>query len=141
MLRWISHLFVMLAVMLLVANLFYDHGRGFGFSISLYVYYAVLAMVAALPLAWAALHIGGGLLLGIASGGVLDGLRLGFILGLGMALSKLWPTAFGVGFGVMLGGGPVLYTATGLLVGVLLFGLDKALHFFWKSTTSPRGEA
>jgi hypothetical protein len=136
MIRWLAHLFVMVAVMLLVANYYWNNGAG----VPDYVYYAVAILVAALPVAWAGLHIGGGLLLGIASGGVLDGLRLGLILGLGMALSKLWPAAFGAGAGMWIGGGPKWHMITAFVVGVLLFGLDKALAFFWRSTTSPRGE-
>lgn len=137
--RWFIHLVVMFVVALLTANLFYDNGAGFGFPVPDYVYYAVAALVGLMPVTWAVLHLGGGLLLGIAGGGVLDGLRLGFLLGMGMAISKLWPSAFGVGLGVFLGGGPLGWSITALVVGGLLFGLDKALHFFWQSTTSPKG--
>lgn len=135
--RWLIHLIVMAVVAALAANLF----NGFLGEVHPYVYYGVAGLVAIMPVMWAAIHLGGGLLLGIASGGVLDGLRLGFLLGMGMALSKLWPAAFGIGIGIFAGGGPRLWGGTALFVGVLLFALDRALHFFWHSTTSPKGGA
>jgi hypothetical protein len=98
-----------------------------------YVYWGVLAAALATPAFWALTHLCGGVLFGLAAGGLLDGLKLGLILGLGMALSKCWPYALGVAGGVYLGGGPLLYVVAGVGAAVVLFGLDKALQFFWHS--------
>ncbi|PZP39106.1 MAG: hypothetical protein DI585_05150, partial [Pseudomonas fluorescens] len=96
---------VMLLVTALATDYFYDGGKGFGFNLPNSVYYIAGAVVAFLPVFWAIAHVCGGLLLGIASGGVLDGLRLGILLGLGMALSKLWPASFGLAAGAYFGNG------------------------------------
>jgi len=134
--RLFLHLFVMTVVALVVTNFYYDSGHGFGMAVPPYVYYAVAAMVAVVPVFWAITHLCGGLLLGIAGGGVLDGLRLGLMLGMGMALSKLWPSVFGAAIGVFAGGGPQLYGYGAIVVGVLLFALDRILVFFWHTTAA-----
>lgn len=130
------HSVVVVAVAALTANYYHAQGQGYGMPIHPYVYYVVGGAVAILPVFWAVTHVCGGLLLGIASGGVMDGLRLGVLLGLGMALSKLWPAALGVAIGVWMGDGPLAYTILAAIAGALLFGLSRALHFFWKSSSS-----
>ncbi len=134
MLRWLMNITVMLLVAALAANYYHDGGNGYGFEIHPYVYYGVGAMVAFMPVFWAIAHVCGGLLLGIASGGVMDGLRLGVLLGLGMALSKLWPAAFGVAIGAYVGDAPMSYWILAAVAGVLLFALDKVLQYFWHAT-------
>lgn len=134
--KLILHTLVIAAVAALAANYYHAQGQGYGIAIHPYVYYGVGAAVAVLPVFWAVAHVCGGLLLGIASGGVMDGLRLGVLLGLGMALSKLWPAAFGLALGVWIGGGPLVYAILAAAAGGLLFGLSRALHFFWKSSSS-----
>lgn len=134
MFKMLMHGVVIVLVAALAANYFHDGGNGYGFEIHPYVYYGVGAIVAFMPVFWAVTHLCGGLLLGIASGGVLDGLRLGLLLGMGMALSKLWPAAFGVAIGAYIGNGLSSYVYLGAVVGVLLFALDRILHYFWHAT-------
>lgn len=136
MLRWLMNIVVIVLVAALAANYFHDNGNGYGFEVHAYVYYGVGALVAFMPVFWAITHVCGGLLLGIASGGVLDGLRLGVLLGLGMALSKLWPAAFGVALGAYIGDGLNSYVYLAAVAGVLLFALDKILQYFWQATSN-----
>lgn len=136
MLRWLMNITVILLVAALAANYFHDNGNGYGFAVHAYVYYGVGALVAFMPVFWAVTHVCGGILLGIASGGVLDGLRLGVLLGLGMALSKLWPAAFGVAIGAYIGDGLNSYVYLAAVAGVLLFALDKILQYFWQATSN-----
>jgi len=135
-LHWLFNIIGILLVAALTANYVHNGGQGYGFAIHDYVYYAVFAVIAFMPAFWAAAHLCGGLLLGIASGGVLDGLRLGLLLGMGMAISKLWPSAFGIALGLYLGDGltPSWYMYLALLAGFLLFALDKILQYFWRVT-------
>ena len=139
MFRWMMNILTIVLVTVVAANYFYDDGHGFGFEVHPYVYYAVGGIVAFLPVFWAVAHVCGGVLLGVASGGILEGLRLGLLLGLGMALAKLWPAALGVAAGAYLGDQNLTYTALGLVAGLLLFALDWILGYFWKATTDGHG--
>lgn len=133
--RWLLNIVTILVVAGLAANYFHDGGNGYGFDIHPYVYYGALAIAAFLPVFWAVAHLCGGLLLGIASGGVLEGLRLGLLLGGGMALSKLWPSAFGIALGAYIANGLSSYVYLGVIAGFLLFALDRILHYFWTATS------
>lgn len=134
MLKWLFNIFGILLVAALTANYVHNGGQGYGFAIHPYIYYAVFAIIAFMPVFWAAAHLCGGLLLGIASGGVLDGLRLGLLLGFGMAISKLWPTAFGISLGLYIGQGLSWQVYLAAAAGILLFALDKVLQYFWHVT-------
>lgn len=135
MFRWVLHGVVMVLVAGIVANYYHAGGQGYGIPVHPYVYYGVGALVAAVPVFWAVTHVCGGLLLGIASGGVLDGLKLGVMLGLGMAVSKLWPAAGGAAIGIFVGGGPHWYGWVAGVLAVLLFALDRILQYFWHSSS------
>ncbi|NBX85646.1 MAG: hypothetical protein EBQ80_00135 [Proteobacteria bacterium] len=122
--------------MALVGNFYADGAWFLGYVVPLEVYYAVVAVTLFVPMFWAVTHLCGGVLFGVAAGGLLDGIKLGLILGLGMAVSKLWPAVLGAAVGIALGGGPQLYTALAGVLGCGLFGLEKAMIYFWKSTNS-----
>lgn len=130
---------VALVVMGLAANFFANGGMGYGVPIHAYVYYGVAVASLAIPAFWAVTHLCGGILFGLAAGGFLDGVKLGLTLGLGMAFSKLWPTVLAIGAGIMLGKGPLLYAAICLILSVLLFALDRVLHYFWHSARQADG--
>jgi hypothetical protein len=131
---WTFRATVALLVAALVANLYANNGTGYGYDIHPYIYYAVAAAVLVVPAFWCSMHLCGGILIGIAAGGLVDGLKLGLLLGLGMAVSKLWPYFFAAATGCYVGQGPLVYTIGGIIVGLLLFGIDRALMYFWKST-------
>jgi hypothetical protein len=130
----VYQLLVGLVVLGLTANYYYDGGAGFGYPIDLPVYYGVAIAVLLAPAFWAITHLCGGILMGFASGGFLDGVKLGLILGMGMALSKMWPYVLAAGAGVYLGGGPLLYTVCGAVGAVVLYALDWSLRYFWKTS-------
>ncbi len=131
---WSFQLLVATAVAALTANLYYNGGAGFGYAIHPYVYQGVLAAVLLGPVFWAAAHLCGGVLLGVAGGSFFDALKFALILGLGMAVSKLWLFVLAAGVGVWAGGGPLIYVVGGAVLGGLLFGLDKAMAYFWNGT-------
>ncbi len=120
---------------LLTAHYFYDGGAGLPYlrdiGVHDYIYYAAGIGVFLIPAFWAVTHICGGIFFGIAAGGLLDGMKLGLILGFGMALAKCWPAVLAAALGVYLGGGPLIYTVLGAVAGVMLIGLDKTLGYFW----------
>lgn len=130
---------VALCVGALAANLFFNHGAGFGYAIHPYVYYAVAAAALASSVFWALTHMVAGCFFGIAAGGLLDGLKLGLILGLGMAAAKLWPYVSAAGVGVWAVGGPLGYGIGGVVLGMLLFALNKVLEYFWRTTREGHG--
>lgn len=136
MVRRIFEIIISLLIIGLVANYFAQvRGVFYAFNVPMYVYYGVAAAALFVPVFWAVMHMCGGMLFGIAAGGVLDGLRLGLTLGLGMALGKCWPYVLAVGIGVWLGGGPLYYTIVSVVIAVLLFALDRVITYFWKSTS------
>lgn len=92
----------------------------------------VILAVLAEPVFWAFTHLCGGLLMGMAAGGVWDGLKLSFILGVGFAVARMWPYVLGGAAGVLMGGGPALYGYGGLVLAFVLFMLDYAMSWFWK---------
>lgn len=113
------------------------HGNAEGLpTLEPIIYYVVAAAVFVVPLFWAFTHLCGGLLFGIAAGGVMDGLKLGLILGLGLSVGKLWPYVAAAAVGTYLGQGPALYVWGGAALAVLLFALDKVMFYFWQSTTN-----
>ncbi|HEX2859903.1 MAG TPA: hypothetical protein VHP58_06890 [Alphaproteobacteria bacterium] len=124
--------FVALLVAALVAN-FYG-GLGYQYDLHPYVYYGTAIAVLAIPVFWCSMHLCGGVLIGVAAGGLIDGLKLGMLLGIGMGLSKLWPYVLAAAAGCYIGKGPMVYVVGGVVVGILLFGIDRALMYFWKST-------
>lgn len=125
---------VALAVFALVANVYHDGGKGFGVDIDDIIVYGVAIAVLAVPFFWAVTHLFGGVLFGIAAGGVGDGLKLGLLLGLGMSVGKLWPYVAAASAGVYVGGGPAIYAYGGLALALMLLALDKVMEYFWKST-------
>lgn len=131
--RRILQLVVALVVMGLSANYVANGGRGYGVGIHAYVYYGALAASLAIPLFWAVMHMCGGILFGLAGKGLLDGMRMGFLLGMGMALGKLWLTSVAIGAGIFVGRGQQVYAIMFMAAGVVLFALDKTLQYFWKS--------
>jgi hypothetical protein len=136
---WFAYnLVVACAVALLTAHYYYDAGQGLPYvqdiGIHAYVYYGVAAAALVAPAVWASMHLFGGLFFGMAAGGLLDGLRLGFILGFGMAIAKCWLFVLAAAVGVYAGGGPLLYSIGGAVLAFLLFGLHKALMYFWSTT-------
>lgn len=96
-----------------------------------YVYLIVGALVLVEPAFWITTHLAGGIMMGLASGGFWDGLKLSLILGFGLGASRLWPHVLAAAAGVYAGGGPGLYSYGGALLAALLFGLEKMMVWLW----------
>lgn len=96
------------------------------------IYTVLVIAVFAEPVFWAVTHLCGGLLMGVAAGGVWDGLKLSFILGIGFAVARMWPYVLGGAVGAFMGGGQNLYVYGGFALAVVLFLLDYAMSWFWK---------
>lgn len=122
-------------VALMVGALVYDYfvmkggGAGYGFTELTYTVVAVAAL--AEPVFWASMHLCGGILMGVAAGGLMDGIKLSCILGIGLGLSRCWPYVLAAAAGTYAANGPQIYSIGGAVVAVGLFGLDKAMTWFW----------
>jgi hypothetical protein len=137
MLRFIAHGLIAIAIAALTANLFANGGQGFGIPLHPYVVYGVLAAALAVPLFWFISHFAMAVVMGISGGGLREGLRLGFILGLGMALGRCWLHAAAVGGGIIAGNGPMLWAVGALVLAGVLFALDWVMHYFWRTSNPP----
>ena len=95
----------------------------------IFVYGGVLGI----SLLWALMHAVSGCLMGMAAGGILDGLRLGGALGLVNGVARLWPyiLTFGaIGFFV---GAPVWHVVAAVLIGLSCLALHVGVKFIWAS--------
>ena len=123
---------VALAVGALVYNYFLvKQGGASLYDFSELTYTVVGLAVLAEPVFWASMHLCGGILMGVAAGGLLDGIKLSCILGIGLGLSRCWPYVAAASAGVYAAGGPQVYSIGGAVAALLLFGLDKAMTWFW----------
>ncbi len=95
------------------------------------VYYIVAAIALAEPLFWAVTHLCGGILMGIAAGGIWDGIKLAVILGVGLGFSRLWPSVLACAAAIYAADGPLVYSIGGALLAGGLYGLDKAMSWMW----------
>ena len=136
LLKWTYQVLVAAAVFALVANYYHDSGAGFGVKIDDIVVWGVVVAALVIPVFWAVTHLFGGVLFGIAAGGVGDGLKLGLLLGLGLSIGKLWPYVAAAAAGVYVGHGPLIYAYGGIALAVLLLAIDKVMDYFWKSTAN-----
>lgn len=122
------------AMALVVGALVYDYYAPTGFASiqgteSLYTLVALVVLLE--PAFWVATHLFGGVMMGIAAGGFLDGVRLSLILGVGLGLARLWFVVVGAAAGVYAGGGPLIYSIGGVVLAVVLFGLERAMLWMW----------
>lgn len=131
-LLWTYRLIVGLMVGAVVYDYYNSQAMNMMVSLDPFIINVVIVAVLAEPAFWAVTHLFGGLLMGMAAGGVWDGLKLSFILGTGFAVARLWPYVLGGAVGVLMGGGPGLYAYGGLFLALLLCILDYAMSWFWK---------
>lgn len=78
-------------------------------------------------------HVIGGGLMGLTSGGVLSGMRLGFILGMGVGLSRLWPYCAIVGAVALLNQASAWHWLIAFVLAVVFFALHMMMRHVWKS--------
>ncbi|MDD9912882.1 MAG: hypothetical protein OXR68_04640 [Alphaproteobacteria bacterium] len=93
----------------------------------------VVAGVVGVSLFWAILHVVVAGLLGLAANGVVDGIRMGLLLGVGLGISRLWPHCLAWGAGSVIAEGP-LWHAIGLgVIALVLLVLNSAMRYFWST--------
>ncbi|MCP5405501.1 MAG: hypothetical protein H6922_04695 [Pseudomonadaceae bacterium] len=130
MLLWSYRLIVACMAGALVYD-FYS-GQVFGYGTDATMRGIVILAVLAEPAFWAVTHLFGGVLMGVAAGGLLDGMKLSLILGLGLGVARTWPYVAAAAAGAYAGEGPLLYSIGGAVLAVLLFGMDKAITWMWQ---------
>jgi hypothetical protein len=101
------------------------------YELSSPVYYGVIALALGEPLFWAFTHLCGGVLMGIAAGGIWDGIKLALTLGVGLGIARAWPSVAASAAAVYVAGGPLLYSLGGGILALGLYGLDKAMTWMW----------
>jgi hypothetical protein len=131
-LLWTYRVVVGLMVAAVVYDFYNSQTMNLTVNLDPFIYAVVLLAALAEPAFWAFTHLCGGLLMGMAAGGIWDGLKMSFILGVGFAVARMWPYVLGGAVGVLMGGGPNLYGYGGLVLALLLFMLDQAMSWFWK---------
>lgn len=94
--------------------------------------YATLFGVFGISLGVALMHVVGGSLFGATAGGVLNGMKHGFILGLIEGFSRLWPFALVVGLASFIFGGPLWHTITFAVLGGVFFLVEYLADMVWK---------
>jgi hypothetical protein len=81
-------------------------------------------------------HVVGGGFFGMVGGNILDGMRLGLVLGLGMAIGRLWPYILAWGGAGYFAKAPALHWVGAVVAAVICFGLYRVLIYFWSDKSS-----
>jgi hypothetical protein len=139
MTRFLLQALIALAVMALTANFFANGGAGYGVPIHDYVTYGIVGAALAVPLFWFISHFAMAVVMGISGGGFAEGLRLGFILGLGMALGRSWLNVAAIAAGMWLAKAPLLWVIGAGVLAVALAALDWVMRYFWR-TSNPTND-
>jgi hypothetical protein len=93
----------------------------------------VLLAVVGVSIFWTVCHVVGGGLLGMAAGGVFDGVKMGLLLGIGLGISRLWPHTLAWAMGAFVAQGPVWHIVLLVVAALTLFGLNSVMRYFWGS--------
>jgi len=100
-----------------------------------WAYYFLGIAVAGVSLLIAIGHVIGGGLMGMTAGGVLDGMRLGITLGLGVAFGRLWPYAAIVAVVGFITQAPVWHWLIAGFLAFLFFGINFIMRFIWQKVS------
>ena len=117
----------------LATNAYINDGAGFGYVLPDYFYYFVIFGIAGISALWALVHIVGGGLFGMAAGGVLDGMKLGLVLGVGIGISRVWLYVLAWGAGAFAGQAPIWHVVGFGVLGALLYALNRFVMYFWNN--------
>ncbi|MFZ2619569.1 MAG: hypothetical protein WAX89_01730 [Alphaproteobacteria bacterium] len=115
---------------LTIAVDFYDPSL-IDYEVPLLLKQAIVLIVVGVSLFYALFHVLGGGLLGMAGGGVVEGLQMGLLMGLGIGMSRLWPYTLTWGIGCFVGKGPVLHLLLMLVTTGVLLGLHSTMTYLW----------
>lgn len=97
--------------------------------------YFVYAGVFGVSVLWAFGHAVGGCIMGMAAGGIWEGLKMGLILGGGLSIGRLWPYMLTLGVGSFLFYNNWLHTIVLVVVGVACLGVNLSIKFIWSHTS------
>jgi hypothetical protein len=111
---------------------YYDPGM-IAYKIPDIVTQLVLLAVVGVSIFWTVCHVVGGGLLGMAAGGIFDGIKMGLLLGIGLGISRLWPHTLAWATGAFVAEGPVWHIVLLVVSAVVLFGLNSTMRYFWGS--------
>lgn len=131
------HAFLMTSTFALACYTFitkYPNANKFdiAFQVPEWVYIITFFGVIGVSSFWAIGHTVSGGLMGLASGGMFEGMRLGLLLGLGFGLGRMWPYA------ALWATGAVIFSANlWEVVGYILFAIfcvvcNVVVTFFWQ---------
>ncbi|MBI1363189.1 MAG: hypothetical protein GC134_04325 [Proteobacteria bacterium] len=97
-----------------------------------WLYYVLGLAVVGISLMIMVFHIVGGGLMGLSAGGVLSGMKYGFMVGMTMAVGRLWPYLFAIALASGLFNIPWYHWHTWgfLILAILAGGLDVLGRFF-----------
>lgn len=96
------------------------------------VLYIILGFgIIGVSVVWFLFHLLGGGIFGVASGGIINGLKIGGTIGLGMSLGRLWPYAMIWAAGAFFFG-PPWHTVAAFLLGMFLFVVNRLMGYVWE---------
>ena len=103
------------------------------YEIPALIEHMVIIGVLGVSLFWAILHVVGGGLFGLAASGVVDGLKMGLLLGMGLGISRLWSHCLAWAIGCFAADGPLWHMISLGFVALILLGLNSSMRYFWGS--------
>lgn len=128
----IVHFILMMGTLALT----YEYYDNLEYNIPKVVHTIVYAGVLGVSVVWAIGHALFGAAMGIAAGGVMDGIRMGLILGFGMSVGRLWPYVLTFAVGAFLCQAQTWVIVASALAGFVCLGINTMVKFFWGSTSS-----
>lgn len=114
-----------------VVALTYDYYGQLDYELPDIIKYVVYAGVLGISVLWALLHAFGGGLMGMAGGDILDGIKLGSILGMAMAVGRLWPFLIAFSVGSFLCQAVWWHWVTAAALGVCCLAVHLGVNFIW----------
>jgi hypothetical protein len=127
MILHIVHGLLMFATFAAAADFYHD----FGVSLPPEVNYILFAAIVGVSLVLALGHVVGGGLMGFTAGGVLSGMKLGLLLGSGMAVGRLWPYLGLIAAAAFVFDGPLSHVISFGVACVVCLGVNMVLKYIW----------
>ena len=124
--------FVHVILYLCTLALSYNYYSGMQHQVPELMYYVVMVSVIGVSMMIALGHMVGGGLMGLTSGGIWDGMKLGIMLGLGGAVGRLWPYLFIIAGVAFICKGPLWHWLGALVAGGICFAVHYIMSFIWK---------
>lgn len=94
-------------------------------------YTAALIGVVGISVLITLMHMGWGMVFGLAGGDFLDGVKLGGILGACYGIGRLWPYFLAWGVGSFFGEAPLWHTVVAVIMAFVVFSFKMIIKYFW----------